>query len=82
MSLQKHFSASDFDYQMWKRSSKLGVRVVLKTELLCSPSLPNRLLQMWLITYRFGHLVNGSDSNPRALITLNYTEEGTAQRFN
>lgn len=39
-------------------------------------------LQMWLITHCFGQLVNESDSNLHALITVNYTEEGTAQRFN
>lgn len=45
-------------------------------------TVPDTFLQMWLITYCFGQLVNESDSNLHALITVNYTEEGTAQRFN
>lgn len=45
-------------------------------------TVPDTVLQMWLITYCFGQLVNESDSNLHALITVNYTEEGAAQRFN
>lgn len=56
----------------------------LDTALVFSPActVPDTVLQMWLIMYCFGQLVNESDSNLHALITVNYTEEGTAQRFN
>lgn len=45
-------------------------------------TVPDTFFQMCLIMWRSGQLVNESDSNLHALITVNYTEEGTAQRFN